>query len=54
MKKQKLCVSVITIICVTYVKKNFQIQTSKFNEAVIYKMSIYNEIAPNFTISQKS
>ena len=27
---------------------------SIFNEAVIYKISIFNEIAPNFTYSQKS
>ena len=27
---------------------------SDFNYAVIYKISIFNEIAPNFTYSQKS
>ena len=27
---------------------------SNFNEALIYKISVFNEIAPNFTYSQKS
>ena len=42
----------ITIMCVTHVQKNFQIQT--FTKAVIDKISNFNEIAPNFTYSQKS
>ena len=27
---------------------------ANFNQAVIYKISIFNEIAPNFTYSQNS
>ena len=30
-----------------------ELLNSNFNEAVIYKLSIFNEIDPNFTYSQK-
>ena len=39
---------VITVICVTYVQKDFLIRT------LIKQLSIFQEIASNFTYSQKS
>ena len=42
---------IITVICVIYVLKNFL--DSRFSQAVIDKISIFQEIAPNFTCSQK-
>ena len=44
---------IITVICVTYVQKDFTIQTLIL-KAVIDKISIFHEIAPNFTYSKKS
>ena len=45
----------IPVTCVTYVQKDFQIWTwIKQKQNFIDKISIFQEIVPNFTYSQKS